>query len=86
MAIEINKGRWTNEQAQKEKDLKLQLVSEVTEEEVAIEAYIREQYPLSRELALHRKKAMGVLSQEEWDEYVAFVQECINKVRNGAGQ
>ena len=86
MAIEINKGHWANEQAQKEKDLKLQLVSEVTEEEVAIEAYIREKYPLSRELALHRKKAMGILSQEEWDEYVNFVQECIDKVRNGTGQ
>ena len=82
--IEIKKGRWANEQTQKEKDLNLCLVSEVTKEETEIESYIREQYPLSRELALHRKKAMGILSQEEWDDYVAFVQECIDKVRNKA--
>ena len=84
--VEITKARWANEQIQKEKDLKLQLVSEATEEETEIELLIRQEYPLSRELALHRKKAMGTLDTDEWDAYVAYVQECIDKVRNKGEQ
>lgn len=80
--IEIRKGSWANEQIQKEKDLKIQLVSEASEEETEIELLIREQYSLSQELALHRKKAMGIVDETEWNNYVAYVQECIDRVRN----
>lgn len=82
--VEIRKGDWANEQIQKSKDLKLGLVSEASQKETEIELLIREQYSLSQELALHRKKAMGVVDTEEWDAYVTFVQECIDKVRNKA--
>lgn len=80
--IEIRKGSWANEQTQKEKDLKIQLVSEASEEETEIELLIREQYSLSQELALHRKKAMGIVDETEWNDYVAYIQECIDRVRN----
>ena len=80
--VEIRKGNWANEQIQKSKDLKLGLVSEASEEETEIELLIRENYSLSQELALHRKKAMGVVDETEWNTYVVFVQECIDRVRN----
>lgn len=80
--VEIRKGNWANEQIQKSKDLKLGLVSEASEEETEIELLIRENYSLSQELALHRKKAMGIVDEVEWDKYVTYVQECIDRVRN----
>ena len=80
--IVIRKGRWANEQIQKEKDLKLQLVSEASDEETEIELLIREQYSLSQELALHRKKAMNIVDANEWTAYVTYVQECIDRVRS----
>ena len=80
--IEIRKGNWANQQIQKSKDLKLGLVSEASQEETEIELFIREQYSLSQELALHRKKAMGIVDEAEWNNYVAYVQECIDRVRN----
>jgi len=80
--VEIRKGDWANEQIQKSKDLKLGLVSEASQEETEIELLIRENYSLSQELALHRKKAMGIVDEAEWDTYVAYVQACIDRVRD----
>lgn len=57
------------------------LVADQTEEETKIELYIREKYSMSQELALHRKKLMGVLSDDEWNGYVAFVEECIERAK-----
>ena len=80
--VEIRKGNWANEQIQKSKDLKLGLVSEASQEETEIELLIRENYSLSQELALHRKKAMGIVDEAEWDTYVTYVQACIDRARD----
>ena len=37
---------------------------------------------MSQELAMHRKKLMGIEDTAEWNEYCAYVQECIDRVRN----
>lgn len=29
---------------------------------------------------LHRKKLMNVLPNEEWNEYVSFVEDCVRRV------
>ncbi len=80
--IEIIKPNREQEHRNKTTDLKVFLVEEASEEEVNIELAIREKYSMSQELALHRKKLMGTADPSEWDEYTAFVQECIDKVRN----
>lgn len=54
-------------------------MDEKTDKEIKVECLIREQYSISQEIMLHRKKLMGVLSKEEWDAYVAFIEECIAK-------
>lgn len=80
MAVEIKKGNIGYEKRQKEQDLKLSLVQEASEREVAIELLIRERYSLSQELGLHRKKSMGYLSEKEWKDYCDYVEECIDRV------
>lgn len=79
--IKIIKPNREQEHRNKVTDLKVFLVEEASEEEVNIELAIREKYSMSQELALHRKKLMGVVEPSEWDEYTAYVQECIDKVR-----
>ena len=79
--IEIIKPNLEQEHRNKVTDLKVFLVEEASDEEVNIELAIREKYSMSQELALHRKKLMGVVEPSEWDEYTAYVQECIDKVR-----
>jgi|GEM_PF-5144199 len=61
---------------------KTALIAEASEEETRIELLIREKYSMSRETALHRKKLMGILSDEEWDEYTDYVESCIAEVRS----
>ena len=80
--IEIIKPNREQEHRNKVTDLKVFLVEEASDEEVNIELAIREKYSMSQELALHRKKLMGAVEPSEWDEYTAFVQECIDKVRS----
>ena len=80
--IEIIKPNREQEHRNKVTDLKVFLVEEASDEEVNIELAIREKYSMSQELALHRKKLMGAVDPDEWDEYTAFVQECIDKVRS----
>ena len=80
--IEIIKPNREQEHRNKVTDLKVFLVEEASDEEVNIELAIREKYSMSQELALHRKKVMGAVEPSEWDEYTAFVQECIDKVRS----
>lgn len=65
--------------------LNARFVGEHSLEEINIEELIRENYSLSQEVALHRKKLMGTVDPEEWDEYVAFVEECIAKARENEG-
>ncbi len=79
--IKILKPNLEQEHRNKVTDLKVFLVEEASDEEVNIELAIREKYSMSQELALHRKKLMGVVEPSEWDEYTAYVQECIDKVR-----
>lgn len=57
------------------------LVKESSDEEVQIELLIREKYSMSQETKLHREKLMGILSDETWNEYCNYIQECIDKVR-----
>lgn len=79
--IEILKPNREQEHRNKVTDLKVSLVEEASNEEVNIELAIREKYSMSQELAMHRKKLMGTVEASEWDEYTAYVQECIDKVR-----
>ena len=60
-------------------------MEEKNEEDAKIEALIRQEggYSMSQELAIHRKRAMGILPDEEWDRYCAYVQECIDEARSG---
>ena len=66
-----------------ELEVRIGLVEEKNEKDAKIEALIRQEggYSMSQELAIHRKKMMGILPDEEWDRYCAYVQECIGKVR-----
>lgn len=80
--IEIIKPNREQEHRNKTTDLKVFLVEEASDEEVNIELAIREKYSMSQELALHRKKLMGAVEPSEWDEYTAYVQACIDKVRS----
>ena len=57
------------------------LIAEQTEEEHKINLLIREKYSMSQELELHRKKLNGALPDEKWEEYNAYVEECIKQVR-----
>ena len=63
----------------------MELVKEANQRDIKIESYIRNGFEnhsgisISQETALHRKKLMGVLSDEEWDNYVDFIQQCIAK-------
>ena len=80
--IPIYKTDLERENRDKGTDLKTMLTSEATDEEVSIELLIRERYSTSQELAMHRKKLMGIEDTAEWNEYCAYVQECIDRVRN----
>ena len=61
--------------------LATQLIKDNGEEDIEIELLIRERYSLSNELAIHRKKLLGIIEDEEWEEYNTFVLECIEKAR-----
>ena len=62
-------------------NLLTRFVGEASDEDIRIEDLIRNRYSLSNELSLHRKKAMGIIDNAEWDEYCAFVEECIAEAR-----
>lgn len=81
--VEILHPDMANENRWKNNDVKLLLTAE-NDEDMAINLRIRTRYSMSQELALHRKKAMGTKTagfKAEWDEYCAFVQECIDDIR-----
>lgn len=59
------------------------LVKDSSDEDMAIELLVRQRYSMSQETALHRKKLMGVVAEDEWNEYVAYIEECKESVRNG---
>ena len=67
----------------KEIEVRIGLVEEKNEEDAKIEALIRQEggYSMSQELAIHRKKLMGILPDDEWNAYCTYVQACIDKVR-----
>lgn len=81
--LNIKRGNIGYERKQRDTDLKLSLVQEATDEEVRIEFLIRDRYSMSQELALHRKKLMGTVPEEEWTTYCDYVEECIERVRKG---
>ena len=54
---------------------------EQNEEDAKIVLLIRERYTLSMELALHRKKLVGAVDEDEWNTYQNYVLECIERVR-----
>ena len=61
--------------------LATQLIKDNGEEDIEIELLIREKYSMSQEICIHRKKLMGILEENEWQEYVSYVEECIKKVQ-----
>lgn len=77
--MKITKGNNSEEAAIKKASFLSSLVDEKTDKEIKVECLIREQYSISQEIMLHRKKLMGVLPEEEWGAYIAFVEECIAK-------
>ena len=78
--LEIKRIDLEKEHRDKAMDLKTQLIEEASSGVVSIELRIRTRYSMSQELALHRKKLMGKLEDSEWNDYCAFVQECIDEV------
>jgi len=64
-----------------------ELTRELSEEDAKIVSYIRhgidghEGISLSQELCLHRKKLIGLVEEDEWNDYCQFVQKCIDKAR-----
>lgn len=78
----IKKGNVELDMAIKANSAIAGLVAEKSEEDVRIETLIRTRYSMSMETALHRKKLMGILPDAEWNEYCAFVQECIDEARS----
>ena len=80
--MKIRKGNIENEANTKRTAFLSSFVAEQTDEETKIELYIRERYSMSQELALHRKKLMGVLEDGEWDAYCAYIEECIERARS----
>lgn len=79
--MKITKANNQEEANMKKVSFLSSLVDEKTEEEIKTECLIREKYSISQELMLHRKKLMNTLPDEEWDEYVSFVEECIEKAK-----
>lgn len=80
----IKKGNVAAEMQEKKNSFICSMVEDKNERDVKIEALIREQYSMSMELALHRKKLMGILPDEEWNNYCTYVQECIEKASEEA--
>lgn len=68
-------------------DSEQELTKELTEEDKKIVGYIRngienhEGISLSQELCIHRKKILGIINDDEWNDYVDFVNKCIQKGR-----
>ena len=58
-----------------------QYADEPNEEDAKIVLLIRERYTLSMELALHRKKLVGAVDEDEWNAYQNYVLECIERAR-----
>ena len=54
---------------------------EENEEDAKIVLLIRARYTLSMELALHRKKLVGAVDEDEWNAYQNYVLECIERAR-----
>lgn len=61
--------------------LNSKLCAEEDGDNLEIEMLIREKYSMSQEICIHRKKLMGTLEDEEWQEYVSYIEECIKKVQ-----
>ena len=79
--MKIQKGNIGDEMLKKRTSFQASLLADTSEEDIKIEMLIREKYSNSMEIALHRKKLMGVADETEWTSYCAYVQECIDKVR-----
>ena len=79
--MKITKANNQEEANMKKASFLSSLVDEKTEEEIKTECLIREKYSISQELMLHRKKLMNTLPDEEWNEYVSFVEECIERAK-----
>ena len=60
-------------------DSKIGVITEV-ESGGQVFCLIHERYPLSKELCLHRKKLMGTVDEQEWQEYCDYVEECVRRV------
>ena len=69
------------EMNEKQNSVNSALIVEANEEDYLINTLIREKYSMSQETALHRKRLMGTLPEEEWDEYTTFIEECVAKSR-----
>jgi hypothetical protein len=79
--MKIEKGNIPQETKTKEVDFISSLVKEATDEDIKINSLIRERYSMSQEMALHRKKIMGIINDDEWLAYTSFISECIEKAR-----
>lgn len=79
--MQIQRGNIGAEMIEKRTSFQASLLADTSEKDTKIEMLIREKYSNSMEIALHRKKLMGVADETEWTSYCAYVQECIDKVR-----
>lgn len=69
-------------------DTNVELVKDASDKDTNIEYNIRkgtqnhDGISLSQEIGILRKKILGTLSDEDWNDYTSFIQECIDLANN----
>lgn len=80
------KKRDRNSESISKLESQVELTKEANSKDIKIEFYIRnglddhEGISMSKETGILRKKLMGILSDEEWNDYTTFIEKCISKV------
>ncbi|MBR6287812.1 MAG: hypothetical protein IKR19_00535 [Acholeplasmatales bacterium] len=80
------KKRDRNSESISKLESQVELTKEANSKDIKIEFYIRnglddhEGISMSKETGILRKKLMGILPDEEWNDYTTFIEKCISKV------
>lgn len=80
------KKRDRNSESISKLESQVELTKEANSKDIKIEFYIRnglddhEGISMSKEIGILRKKLMGILPDEEWNDYTTFIEKCISKV------
>lgn len=80
------KKRDRNSESISKLESQVELTKEANSKDIKIEFYIRnglddhKGISMSKETGILRKKLMGILPDEEWNDYTTFIEKCISKV------